>query len=228
MTKSSTEIGGNNPPADAAFSITIDDLFTLLSDTLAGGEVTNDDQEAAIDGLKDDFLKASQDADKARAAEKKPFDDGAKAVQSKWKPIIDKATRGKLECLAALTPYRAQKQAAKDAAAKKAREEAEAIAKAAQDALREADDLEAKYAAEVQIEQAQKLAATANRIDRSATGLRTYYEAEITDRKAALLHYLARSPERFQALIQQLADEDARGTRAPVPGIIFHERKKAA
>lgn len=228
MTKSNTEIGGNHPPADAAFSISIDDLFALLSDTLAGGEITNDDQEAAIDDLKDDFLKASQDADKARAAEKKPFDDGAKAVQTKWKPIIDKATRGKLECLAALTPYRAEKQRIKDEAAKKAREAAEAQAKAAAEALREADDLEAKYAAEIKLEQAQKLAATANRIDRSATGLRTYYEAEITDRKAALLHYLARVPERFQALIQQLADEDSRGARAPVPGVIFHERKKAA
>ena len=50
----------------------------------------------------------------------------------------------------------------------------------------------------------------------------------ITDRKAALLHYIARFPERFEALIQQLASEDARGTRAPVPGIIFHERKRAA
>lgn len=223
-----TESGHNNPPADAAFSISIDDLFTLLSDTLAGGKVDNDEKEAAIDALMDDFRKASADADKARKAEAKPFDDGKKAVQEKWKPIIDKADRGVTACKAAVLNYRVEKQAAKDAAAKKAREEADAIAKAAQDALREADDLEAKYAAEVQLEQAQKLAATANRIDRSATGLRTYYEAEITDRKAALLHYLARVPERFQALIQQLADEDSRGTRAPVPGVIFHERKKAA
>ena len=68
----------------------------------------------------------------------------------------------------------------------------------------------------------------ANKIDRSATGLRTYWEAEITDRKAALLHYIARAPERFTALIQQMADEDARGVRAPVPGVVFHERKRAA
>ncbi len=228
MTKSNTEIGGNNPPADAAFGLHVDSLFTLLSDSLAGGEVSTDEQEAAIDAILDDFRKASKDADKARVVENKPFDDGKKAVQAKWKPIIEKADRGATACKEALTPYRTIKQNAKDAAAKKAREEAEAIAKAAQEALREADDLEAKYAAETQLEHAQKLAATANKIDRSATGLRTYYEAEIVDRKAALLHYLARSPERFEALIQQLADEDARGARAPVPGIVFHERKKAA
>jgi hypothetical protein len=228
MTKSPTEAGHNGPPADAAFGLHIDELFTLLSDTLAGGEVANDAQEAAIDGLLDEFRKAAKDADAARAEEKRPHDEAAKAVQAKWKPIVDKATRGAGACKEALTPYREAKQRAKDDAARKAREEAEERAKAAQDALRQADDLEAKFAAEQEIEAAAKLAAMANRIDRAPTGLRTHWEAEITDRKAALLHYLARVPERFEALIQQLADEDARGTRAPVPGVIFHERKKAA
>lgn len=221
-------IGDNNPPADAAFGLHIDDLFSLLSDTLAGGEVSNDEQEAAIDAILNDFRKASKDADDARAAEKKPFDDGAKAVQARWKPIVLKADRGVVACREALTPYRTAKQAAKDKAAREARGEAEAKAEAARQALKSADDLEAKFAAEQQLEQAAKLTAVANKIDRAPTGLRTHWEAEITDRKAALLHYLARSPDRFEALIQQMADEDARGTRAPVPGIVFHERKKAA
>jgi hypothetical protein len=221
-------IGDNNPPPDAVFGIHIDDLFATLSDSLAGGEVSNDAQEAAIDALLDEFRTSSKDADKARAAEKKPHDDAAKAVQVKWKPIVDKADRGVAACKDALTPYRTAKQRAKDEAARKAREEAEARQQAARDALHKADDLEAKFAAEQQIEAAAKLTAVANKIDRSATGLRTHWEAKITDRKAALLHYLGRSPERFEALIAQLAAEDARGTRAPVPGVIFQEIKKAA
>lgn len=221
-------IGDNNPPADAAFGLHIDDLFGLLSDTLAGGEVTTDEQEAAIDGLLDEFRKASKDADKERAIEKKPHDDAAKAVQVKWKPMIDKADRGAQACKDALTPYRTAKQRAKDEAARKAREEAEAREAEAIKALQQSDDLDAKFAAEQEIEAAAKLKAAANRIDRAATGLRTHWEAEIIDRKAALLHYLTRSPDRFESLIQQMADEDARGARAPVPGIIFHERKKAA
>lgn len=228
MTKSSTEIGGNNPPADAAFSLHVDSLFALLSDTLAGGEVGTDEQETAIDALLDDFRKAGKDADSARIVEKRPHDDAAKAVQAKWKPILDKADRGAAACKDALTPYRMLKQRAKDEAARKAREEAEARAREAQEALRQSDDLEARFAAEQKLEAAQKLTAVANKIDRAPTGLRTTWEAEITDRKAALLHYLARQPERFERLIQQMADEDARGTRAPVPGIVFHERKKAA
>lgn len=221
-------MGDNKPPADAAFGLHIDDLFSLLSDTLAGGEVSSDEQEAAIDALLDDFRKASKDADKERAAEKKPHDDAVKAVQVKWKPLIDKADRGVEACKEALTPYRTAKQRAKDEAARKAREEAEAREAEARAALKQSDDLEATFAAEQELEAAAKLKAVANKIDRSATGLRTYWEAEITDRKAALLHYLNRSPERFESLIQQMADEDARGARAPAPGIIFHERKRAA
>lgn len=221
-------IGDNGPPADAAFGLHVDSLFTLLSDTLAGGAVTTDEQEAAIDAILDDFRTAGTHADMARKAEAKPFDDGKKAVQAKWKPIIDKADAGAGACKSALTPYRTAKQAAKDAEAAKAREEAAAIMKAAQDARQIAADLEAKYAAEQAIYEAAKLTTVANKIDRAPTGLRTFYEAEITDRKAALLHYLARAPERFEALIQQMADEDARTTRAPVPGVTFIERKKAA
>ena len=228
MTRSTSKLGDNNPPADAAFTIHVDELFTLLSDTLAGGEVTTDEQEAAIDDLLDQFRKVGQDAEKARKAEKEPHLEAGRQVDAKFKPITDKANRGATACKDALTPYRTAKQKAKDEAARKAREEAEAREKAAQEALRSSDDLETRFEAEQQLEAAQKLTAAANRIDRSATGLRTYWEAEITDRKAALLHYLARWPERFEALIQQLADEDARGARAPVPGIVFHERKKAA
>ncbi len=222
--------GHNNPPAEAAFGLHIDDLFSLLSDTLAGGEVSNDEQEAAIDAILDDFRKAGADSEKARKAEKEPHLEAGRQVDAKWKPIVDKATRGASACKDALTPYRTAKQAAKDKAAREAREEAEARQKAAADALRQADDLETKFAAEQEIEAAQKLVAVANKIDRSATGLRTYWQAEITDRKAALLHYIVAAPERFAALIQQLADEDARNeaTRRKIPGIQFNEIKKAA
>lgn len=230
MTQSPSEAGHNNPPPDAAFGLHIDELFTLLSDTLAGGEVDSDEKEAAIDAIMDDFRKAAKDADKARAAEKKPHDDAGKAVQAKWKPITDKADRGVTACKDALPPYRTAKQRAKDEAARKAREEAEAAQRAAQEALRRSDGLEAKFAAEQALEQAQKLAKVANRIDRAPTGLRTTWEAEITDRREALKHYLGEQPEMFVNLIQELADKDARNeaTRRNIPGIVFHERKKAA
>lgn len=221
-------VGHNAPPADATFGLHIDDLFSMLSNTLAGGTVDSDDKEAAIDALMDEFRKASKDADKARAAEKKPHDDAGKAVQAKWKPVIDKADRGVTECKSALTPYRIEKQRIADEAARKAREEAEAKQAAAQAALQQSDDLESRFQAEQELEQAKKLTAVANKIDRSATGLRTSWEAELTDKTAALRHYLKTQPGEFEALIQTLADRDARGARPPVPGVLYHERKKAA
>lgn len=228
MSNSPTEIGHNAPPADATFGMHIDDLFTMLSDTLAGTAVDTDEKEAAIDDLMDEFRKASKDADAARKVEKKPHDDAAKEVQTRWTPIIAKADRGVTACKDALTPYRVEKQRIADAAAAKAREEAAAKEKAAQDALRQSEDLEAKFQAEQELKQAKKLSDVANRIDRAPTGLRTYWEAELTDKGAALRHYLKTQPDEFSDLIQTLADRDARANRPPVPGVLYHERKKAA
>ena len=221
-------IGHNAPPPFDAHSLHIEDLFTLVSDTTAAGTVTTDAQEKTLDALLDDFRAARKAADGERATEKKPHDDAGNAVQAKWKPLLTRCDMAADEIKRLLTPYRTAKQRAKDEAAQKARDEATAVLQAAQDALRASDDLEQRFAAEEGLKHAAKLTAVANKIDRSATGLRTYWEAEITDRKAALYHYIARQPDAFEALIQQLADHDARTTRAPVPGVAFQERKKAA
>lgn len=220
-------IGHNQPPPIEAFGLHIEGLFSLVSGSVSS-PVSNDDQEESLDALLDEVRKARKDADAQRAAEKKPHDDAGKAVQAAWKPLIDRCDKAADAIKSALTPYREARQRAKDEAARIAREQAAEAERAAQAALQSSDDLEERFAAEETLKAAGKLNAQANRIDRSATGLRTYYEAEVTDRRAALNHYIARVPERFAALIQQLANEDARGTRAPVPGVIFHERKRAA
>lgn len=225
-----TKIGDNSPPPDAAFSLHIDSLFSLLSDTLAGGDVSTDEQEAAIDDLLDEFRKAATDAEKERKTEKEPHLEAGRQVDQKWKPITDKAKRGADACKDALSPYRIAKQAAKDEAARKAREEAERLQREAQEALQTSDDLEARFHAEQELEAAKRLSAQANRIDRSATGLRTYWEAEIVDKGMALRHYLKTNPDAFLELIQRLADKDAQNeaTRRSGIGIAFHERKRAA
>lgn len=223
-------IGHNTPPAFEAISLHIEELFALASDTLAGlTAIDSDEQEAALDGLLADFRKAKKVADAARAEEKRPHDDAAKAVQARWKPQLERCDTGMREITGLLTPYREAKQRAKDEAARKAREEAEAKQRAAQEALRQADDMEARLVADQELAQAKRLAEAANRADRAPTGLRTYWEAELTDLGAAMRHYVANKPERFQALLQQLADEDARNeaTRRNVPGVRFIERKRA-
>lgn len=221
-------IGGNSPPPHEAMALHIEDLFALASGSLAAGAVASDEQEAALDALMDDLRKAKKDADAQRAEEKRPHDEAAKAVQATWKPLLDRCDAGVAAIKAVLTPYREARQRAKDEAARQAREQAEQAQREAQAALRASDDLEGRFAAEERLKQASKLTAVANRIDRSATGLRTYWEAEVTDRRAALNHFIKTDPDAFVALVQQLADTAARGTRAPVPGVVFHERKRAA
>lgn len=227
MTKSNIEIGHNNPPPLDAHSLNIEDLFALVSGSVAS-EVTTDEQEAALDALMDDVRKAKKAAEDQCEADYRPHKAAGDAVKAAWKPLLARCDAGLAALKTALTPYRAAKQKAKDEAARIAREEAAAKEEAARAALRQSDDLEAKFAAEEQLKAAAKLTAQANKIDRSATGLRTSWEAEITDRKAALLFYLKTHPDEFQSLIQNLADRDARGARPAVPGIIYHERKKAA
>lgn len=222
-------IGGNAPPPLEAFALHIEDLFALVSGSLAAGPVADDAQEAALDDMLADLRQARKDADAACEAEYRPHKAAGDAVKAAWKPLQARCDAALAAIKDALTPYRAARQAAKEAAAAKAREAAEAAQWAAQNALRKSDDLEERFEAEAELERAAKLAAQANRIDRSATGLRTYWEAEITDRKAALNHYLRQQPEMFANLIQELADKDARNeaTRRPGFGVTFHERKRA-
>jgi len=218
-------MGDNNPPPFEAWSLHIEDLFQLANSI---GEAKDDAQEEALDALLDDFRKARKAADGERAAEKKPHDDAGKAVQAKWKPLLDRCDIAADAIKKALTPYRTAKQKAKDDAARIAREEAERAHKAAQAAFK-SDDLDERLEAERLASQAKAMQAQAKKIDRQATGLRTFWEAEITDRKAALIHYIAREPDQFAALIQSLADKDARNeaTRRDIPGVKFHERKVA-
>ena len=102
-----TDIGHNQPPPVDAMGLHVEDLFQLVSDTLAGVDaVKNDEQDAALDGLLDEFRKARKDADEHRAAEKRPHDEAAKAVQAKWKPLLDRCDMATAEIKAKLTPYR--------------------------------------------------------------------------------------------------------------------------
>ncbi|MBO9624128.1 MAG: hypothetical protein J7500_15580 [Sphingomonas sp.] len=222
-----TGILHNAPPVER-WALHIEDLFELISGTVAGAEVTTDEQDAALDSLLDDVRKARKDADVARVAEKKPHDDAAKAVQAAWKPLLDRCDMAADEIKRLLTPYRTAKQKAKDEAARVAREEAEAKQRAAQEALRQSGDLEAKFAAEADLKQAQKLTASANRIDREATGLRTYWDVTLTDAKAALLHYMQCQPDALKAWLQDQAERDVRGGARAIPGFTITEQKRAA
>lgn len=223
-----TGAGHNNPPPHVAHSMNIDDLFETISGTTAGGKVETDQQEADLDALLDDVRKARKAADTQRAAEKKPHDDAAAAVQALWKPLLTKCDMAATEIKNLLTPYREAKQRAKDEAARKAREEAERQQREAQEALKQPDDLEARFEAEQKLAAAKKLTAVANKIDRSASGLRTYWRHQIVSRQELLRYVKERHPEDLADMLNEWARRKvAEGTRS-IPGCDITEEKRAA
>lgn len=225
---SAPALGGNNPPADATFALHIDDLFSTLSATLAGGTVDSDDKEAAIDGLMDEFRKAAKDADKERTTEKKPHLDAGKAVDAKWKPITEKADRGVSACKDALTPYRVEKQRKADAEAARLRAEAEAREAAAREALKASDDLEDRYEAEQSLKAASKATVAANKIARAPTGLRSVWNHEIVNHGELLRHLKERFPDELKAMLDEFVRRKVAAGARSMPGVSIIEDKRAA
>jgi hypothetical protein len=81
--------GHNNPPTPFdECERKVFDLFDEAKNFLDGEAITTQDMADAVSKLLDMIRKAKKEADDFRAAEKKPHDDAAKAVQEKWKPLI--------------------------------------------------------------------------------------------------------------------------------------------
>lgn len=233
-------IGANNPPSDDpldAFAVHIGDLFDEAQHFLDGAGVNSQAEADAVGRLMDLLRTAGRDADKARAAEKKPHDDAAKAVQARWKPLIDKADLAVSTCKKALAPYLqriADEQRAREEAA---RAEAEAKARAAAEAVRAAahDDLaaqEAAQAAEAEAKAAEREAKRAANARPQAAGgaraatLRTYYRPELVNANEALRHFIAIRPDDVKAALQRLAEIEVQNGARSIPGfnIIAEER----
>lgn len=229
-------IGDNNPPAFEAISLHVSDLMTEARAWCDGSAIENEAQAAAVAKMIDDFRLAYKAADEARKEEAKPFDDGKAAVQEKYGALIadTKSQKGQivraLEALkATLTPWLQRLERERQAAAKAAQDEADRQAREAAEALRATSmaDLEGREAAEALVSAADDAAKDAKRIDQAkshakgegrAIGLRTSYRAVMTDRKAALMHYLANRPDDIVATLQRLADIDVREGKRAVPG----------
>ncbi len=216
--------GHNNPPPLELHSLAIEELFELANG-LTG--IETDEQEADADQLLDEIRKAKKAADEARKIEKQPHLDASRRIDEAYRAPLLRADLAVDHVKRLLTPYRVARQARLDKEAEDLRKAAQEANLAAQEAF-SSDDLEAKLGAEGELRRSRIATAQANKIDRAAKGLRTSWEAEIVDHRAALNYYVKREPQAFIGLIKNLADRDARGARQPVPGIVYHERKKAA
>ncbi len=228
-------IGGNNPPAIDAFGMALDDAYETAEDFLDGSPIETQGQADAVGRIVSEVKKIKKDADAARAEEKRPHDEAAKAVQAKWKPLLDRADTIVTAAQRPLTTYLA-KLAAKQAEVERlAREEAAKAAQAAIEAQRQADSVEAIEAAkrlQDEADAAAKAAAKAGRakahvagVDR-AVGLRSYRVATVVDRRAALNWIAKNDPDALSQFIDDYARRNA-PTR-PMDGVEVTTERKVA
>lgn len=225
-------IGGNNPPEPTPFDaikVHVDDLMETARGFLDGSEITTQAEADAVSKLMDEARKAGKAADVARAEEKRPHDDASKAVQAKWKPLLESADRAVSLCKQALAPFLEAQEAEKRRIAEEARRAAEEAAQRAAEAARQAaaTDLEAQERADELAKDATAAAKLAKRAEGDkahgvggarATTLRTTYRPVLTDRRAACAHYYSINPEAFDGLLMELAAADVRASKHTIPG----------
>lgn len=230
-------IGGNNPPEPTpfdAFKVHIDDLTETAKGFLDGSGVTSQAEADAVAKLMDEARKASKSADEARVEEKKPHDEAAKAVQAKWKPLLEAADRVTSVCKQALAPFLAEQEAEKRCIADEARKAAEKAAIRAAEAARavEASDLEAREQADALAKEAKAAMATANKADkdkahgvggsRAATLRKTYRPVLVNGVEAARWAWQNRREE-CEAFFLSLAVIEVREGRHQIPGFTVEE-----
>lgn len=232
-----TEIGHNNPPPEVAFSLSIDDLYEEARNFLDGTPIETQGQADSVGIILTSLKKIRKDADAARADEKRPHDDAAKAVQAKWKPLLEKADRAISAAQAPITAYLARQEAERLIEAERLAEEARKADQQAQAALHNASSLDDAERAEELVKEANKMAAAAKRADKAkshiagvdrAIGLRTYHSATVTDYSALLRYMKEARPDDLKTLLREYAEAQVRAGVRFMPGVTIEQEKRAA
>lgn len=203
-------------------------------------DITDQTQADTAAAWANKLAKIETGAEKYRKAEKEPYLEAGRAVDSKWRPIIEVAADYKTKLKRHLDAWLRKQQAAEEKrqheaeeAARRAELEAEEKAKiAAAEETRSGEDAEkAKAEADEASAKAEKAAAEAQpkKTKAGRTGatvsLRTFVSAKIVDYEKALIA-LGSHPE-MKALVQQLANRAVKAGKE-LDGIERVEEKRAA
>lgn len=235
----------NSTPFDI-ITESINDALLEAKNWCDGEAAETQAQVDEIARIIDDLNANAKALEAERVAEKKPLDDQIQKIQDRYNvylaPLKNK-TPGKVPTAidalnAAKRPFLLKREQEIEEEREKAAAEAAAKAKEAADALAAAHaaDLTAREAAEDKVKEAEEAARVAKVAGTTkahafgggrAQGLRSRTVAEITDLNAAVRHYWTQDPEPFRALVQKLADEDARQNRkaAEGKGVSFREER---
>lgn len=238
-TQTLAPIGHNSPPEPDPFEahkIALEDDFTEARNWADGTALASQAQADELSFLIDRLRKGQKAADEARAAEKRPLDEQVKAIQAKWKPLLDKADMVIAACKRTLAPWLQALEAEKQRLAAEARRVAEEAAQKAVDAARAADpaNLEEQERVEALVESARDAQKGAKRAegDRAqaiggsrAMSLRSVWTASMADPVAAARWaWVAHHPE-CEAFFLTLAEKDVRAGARKLDGFAITEER---
>ena len=217
--------GHNLPPAPTVFEI-IDDLHTEAMAWCDGTGALTDEQAVDIGLLIDMLNDARKTCEAEYNAKVKPLDDAKAAIKTIYDPAIAKAKSAIKETKVVRDIYLKQKQAAIDEAARKAREEAEALKRAADDEIRRTrGNLEEREAAERKLEEAKaaeyKAIAMAKATPPNIGGRKSVskkWETTISDPVAAANYCWQNHKEEMLALVLTLGKRDVTAGKREIPG----------
>ena len=187
--------GHNMPPdpIDEALA-PFGDAISEAENWLDGSPVETEGQMKAVDALIKNVKAAKKAVEGAEESAAKPIYDAWKAEKAKFAPTLTDLDRIVKGLVSIVDVFKRKLAAEKAEAERKARAEAEAKMRAAQEAARAADagNIESQRAAALAQAEAEEAARTAAIASKDTVkGLRTVTRFEITDHKA-LLNYIAR------------------------------------
>ena len=234
-------IGHNQAPTPFdEIETKINDLYDEAKQWLDGEPVTTQDQADALNTLANHIREAHKEADQMRKEEAKPFDDGKKAVQERYNPLIQKG-KGKTELAlnavkSALKPYLLELDRIQQEAAQKAREEAEQAERDAQAAMQHRDpsNLEQQEEANRLAEQAKAAQQVANKASNAkahakgagrATGLRTRTKVSIANEREAAGWAWKHDREALMIFVLTQAEKAVRNGAQSLEGFSITEEK---
>lgn len=219
-------VGHNAPPE--AVEDQIDDVAAQAASWLSDHGIVDETSSNMAANYRQQLLDLRKKADKNRVDEKRPFDEAAKAVQAKWKPVLEIADNAANALRDALTKWmRAEEARLRTEAAEKARQERQEqeAALARKEAENRGDPEPVIEEPPLPIEPPPTPKVQAGGQRGRKTGLRTVKRAVVTDYEKALAHFAQH--DKVTALIEQLAQHAARDGH-PVPGVEVIEEKVAA
>ena len=233
----------NNPPPLTPLEQAKEEISLLTGEAanwFDGAPIENEKQAEDVARILDTARKASKRWDGERKEEKRPHDEAGKAVDASWKPVIADADRI-VECAKKVqTVWLIKLDEAKRAEAKRAQDEADAIAAAARKLAAENDgSLEATKARDAAIEEAKRAEKAAARADKDkadvkgegmarAQSLRTVYRAQVDDRRLLLNHIATRDPVALTEFVEDWAAKEVRAGHREIPGVTVIEEKRVA